>query len=478
MNDDEPKTVVLLGVPFHDMTMEETLDEIDRVIAARTPRYFATANLDFATQASHDVELQRILVDAHRVLCDGTPLVWASRWLDASLRERVAGSDLLPKLAERAAARGYRVFFLGSNDAVLAEAKRRLETRFPGLKICGTYAPPYATFLELNNAEMVSRISAAQPDILLVAFGAPKQEKWIYMHYRELGVPLSIGIGASLDFIAEKVSRAPVWMRKAGVEWIHRLLQEPRRLFRRYFFDLIFFVLTLRRQKKLMRKSASSEQTASSESGLTRDFVRYTWAGRADAAAVHSGAVAEPSPAEGRVDVLLNVAAVSFIDSTGLGLIIKGLKKCKQAGGELVLLQPSEPVRTLLQAMKLDRLLRSAGTFEEAEEMVQKREPEASIVVSENDRLVLQPAGDLTAATSREFAALMQERWSQNSGARQLQLDLGRLNFIDSSGLGCLIRARKLADARRGAALIITGANGNVRNVIELARLSELLGVK
>src|SRR5438045_8977428 len=115
----EPKTVVLLGVPFHDVTMEQTLAEIDYIIAGGAPRYIATANLDFAAMASTDVELQRILLDAHLVLCDGKPLVWASRLLRAPLRERVAGSDLTVKLGAHAAARGHRLFFLGSDDTVL-----------------------------------------------------------------------------------------------------------------------------------------------------------------------------------------------------------------------------------------------------------------------------------------------------------------------------------------------------------------------
>ncbi len=110
---DNTRLAILLGVPFHDVTMGETLDRIDALIAARTPGYLATANLDFAAQASQDVELQRILFDAELVLCDGTPLVWASRWLGAPLRERVAGSDMMPHLFARAAERGHRLFFLG-----------------------------------------------------------------------------------------------------------------------------------------------------------------------------------------------------------------------------------------------------------------------------------------------------------------------------------------------------------------------------
>lgn len=204
----EPKTVVLLGLPFHDVTMDETMAIIDDMVRARVPRYIATANLDFAAMCSDDVEMQRLLLDAHLVVCDGAPLVWASRWLDAPLRERVAGSDITVRLAGHAAQRGYRLFFLGADETVLNEAKTRLEARHPGLQVCGVYAPPYARLHDLNNEEIVATVRAAKPDILLVALGSPKQEKWIHMHYREAGAPCTIGVGASFDFVAGKFTRA------------------------------------------------------------------------------------------------------------------------------------------------------------------------------------------------------------------------------------------------------------------------------
>ena len=138
----DPRIVMLLGVPFHDVTMTETLDYLDDLIAARKPSYFATANVDFAAQASRDVELQRILFDAELVLCDGTPLIWVSRWLDAPLRERVAGSDLLPHLFDHAVKKGHRIYFLGGAEDVLVEAQARAKAAHPGLIIAGAYSPP------------------------------------------------------------------------------------------------------------------------------------------------------------------------------------------------------------------------------------------------------------------------------------------------------------------------------------------------
>jgi len=137
-----PRTVVILGVPFHDVTMQETLAHIDQMIAEKTPRYLATANLDFAAQASQDVELQRILLEAHLVLCDGTPLLWAAKWLNASIRERVAGSDLMPELTAHCAKKGHRMFLLGSTEKTLEKATARMLAEHPKLQIAGTFAPP------------------------------------------------------------------------------------------------------------------------------------------------------------------------------------------------------------------------------------------------------------------------------------------------------------------------------------------------
>ena len=479
----EPKTVVLLGVPFQDVTMDETLTIIDEMVAAGQPRYIATANLDFAAQASRDVELQRILLDAHLVLCDGTPLVWASRWLQAPLRERVAGSDLTPRLMENAARRGYRVFFLGSDEAVLREAKTRLEARYRGLQICGLYAPPYASLLNLDNAEIAAAVHAAHPDILLVALGAPKQEKWIYMHYRDLGVPCSIGVGASLDFIAGKVSRAPRWTHGLGLEWAYRLWQEPRRLFGRYFFDATFLVKALYRQKRALQTHLTPSGEVPEIVCRPRGTTIYSWAGRADAAAVTAGKLANLVALEGQAMVLLDTSEVTFMDSTGLGQLLKSFREAKAAGGGLMLLRPSPAVRNLVTAMKLERLLPIVETEDQARSLLATEQPlkqsdsQLASAGDGGDRLVCRWSGDLDIVKAKDFSQLIQTRWLENATAQLLQIDLAGVRFMDSSGLGSLLQARKLAASRAGARFELVGAGENVRNVIWLAKLGEVLGV-
>src|SRR4051812_4465918 len=212
--------IAILGVPFDNVSAKEAVALVEQMVATRRPHYLVTANVDFLVQAKEDIELRRILFDAHLVLCDGTPLVWASRLLGNPLPERVAGSDLVPLLLNTAAEKGYRPFFLGSTSETIELAVAKLKERLPRLELAGYYSPPFHRLLEMDHDEITARIAAAKPDLLFVGFGCPKQEKWIAMHYRALGVPVSVGVGATIDFLAGKVVRAPRWMRKAGIEWV------------------------------------------------------------------------------------------------------------------------------------------------------------------------------------------------------------------------------------------------------------------
>ncbi|HEY9127503.1 MAG TPA: WecB/TagA/CpsF family glycosyltransferase, partial [Acidobacteriaceae bacterium] len=192
-----------------------------------------------------DVHLHRIIASCSLVLPDGMPLVWISRLFGYPLKERVSGVDLVPALAELSARKGYRIFLLGGREGVAARAAAKLEEMYPGCQIVGHYAPPLADLERMDHGDTLARIHAAQPDILLVAFGNPKQEKWIRMHSRRSGVPVSIGIGGSLDMIIGDVQRAPRWMQRTGLEWFGRCLQEPTRLFPRYSRNFMALAMRL-----------------------------------------------------------------------------------------------------------------------------------------------------------------------------------------------------------------------------------------
>ncbi|MGE0760405.1 MAG: WecB/TagA/CpsF family glycosyltransferase [Pirellulaceae bacterium] len=211
--------------------------------SATTCRYVVTPNVDHIVLLQQDAGLRAAYADAGLVVADGWPIVRASRWLGQPLPERVAGSDLVPRLFDCFARReSLRVFLLGAAPGVAERAAARIRTTWPGVEVTGCYSPPLGFEHDADeNQAILAHIAAARPDVLIVGFGAPKQELWVHRHRQELQAKIALCAGATIDFLAGQRHRAPPWMRRAGLEWLHRMLSEPRRLVRRYARDAIVF---------------------------------------------------------------------------------------------------------------------------------------------------------------------------------------------------------------------------------------------
>jgi len=231
--------IAVLGLPLDSLTADGAVDAIECLIQSGATHQIATANLDFWLNSLSDRHLHRIIAGCSLVLPDGMPLVWVSKLLGCPLAERVTGVDLVPRLAELSARKGYRLFLLGGKGNVADRAKQLLEERFPGVQIVGTYAPSEEQMEQHDHTEILERIHAAKPEILLVALGNPKQEKWIWMHRKRLGVPVAMGVGGSFEILVGDVWRAPEWIQRCGLEWAMRFVQEPSRLGPRYFRDFL-----------------------------------------------------------------------------------------------------------------------------------------------------------------------------------------------------------------------------------------------
>ena len=229
-----PAISFIVGLPFHHTTMEDALKDYVSIMRGDRSAYWVTANVDFATRAPTDPVLKDLVFHADRVFCDGLPLVWLSKLFGRPLPERVAGSDMVPLLLETSASKGYRIYFLGSDEATLAKASKIATERYPGLEIAGHHSPPFAHVHEWDNEHIVADIQATDADLVLVAVGSPKQERWISGYFDQTGAKLAIGIGASLDFIAGSQTRAPRWIQRVGFEWLWRMLTDPKRLAKRY----------------------------------------------------------------------------------------------------------------------------------------------------------------------------------------------------------------------------------------------------
>lgn len=235
----------ILGVAIDAVTLGEAVETAAGFIAAGGPHLVATANAEMVMTAGQDGELARILAAADLVVPDGAGVVWAARHLGHAVPERVAGFDLAQALLARAATEGWRVYLFGGAPGIAAKAAETAAARFPGLVVAGVR---HGYFTADESAAIAADIRAAGPAILLAALGVPKQEKWLAANAATLGVPLSMGVGGTFDVMAGVAMRAPLWMQRAGLEWLYRLGSDPRR-FRR-MLALPRFVLRVLAAKK------------------------------------------------------------------------------------------------------------------------------------------------------------------------------------------------------------------------------------
>jgi N-acetylglucosaminyldiphosphoundecaprenol N-acetyl-beta-D-mannosaminyltransferase len=242
-------TIDVCGVRIDAVDLQGAVERVVSLVREGTPRYVVTPNVDHIVKLRRDPSFRQAYRGASVVLADGVPVLWASRLLGRPLAAKVSGSDLFPALCARAADEGLSVFFLGGQPGAAELAQRKLEARSPRLRVVGTHCPPRGFEHDpVANGRALDAVRTAAPDLLFVALGAPKQEKWLHAHLHELGVPVSLGIGASLDFQAGLVRRAPRWMQRSGLEWSYRLLQEPRRMWRRYLLEDPWFMYYVARQ--------------------------------------------------------------------------------------------------------------------------------------------------------------------------------------------------------------------------------------
>lgn len=252
MNETKAQKINIGGVGISNITFSDLLQLLSKSIDDKEKLRVCVTPVNCIVWANQNKQLKDIYNTAHLTLCDGVPLIWASKFLGNKIHERITGLDLLPKFIETAYQNNHTMFFLGAKEGVAQLLKTKCETLYPGIKIVGTYTPPMAdTFTDTENQKMIDLINAVQPNILWVSLTAPKQDFWIAAHLNQLNVNIAIGIGGAFEVTAGLIQRAPVWMQKAGLEWLYRFLKEPKRLFQRYFIEapLIFPIILKQKMK-------------------------------------------------------------------------------------------------------------------------------------------------------------------------------------------------------------------------------------
>jgi N-acetylglucosaminyldiphosphoundecaprenol N-acetyl-beta-D-mannosaminyltransferase len=244
-----PRTDAVLGIPIAITDYDRTLDWIDEMIVARQPGYVCVSNVHAVMAASEDPELRAALLGSSVNVPDGMPLVWSLRLLGHSLRDRVYGPELMARACARAMHSGQRFYLYGGrNQGALVQLALNLRTRFPGIQIVGGYSPPHRSLTAAEETSVIEEIDKSGADVVWVGIGVPKQEKWMASMRDRLQAPIRIGVGAAFDFHSGLVPQAPAVLQDAGLEWAYRLVQEPRRLWRRYLRYNPRFVVALSRQ--------------------------------------------------------------------------------------------------------------------------------------------------------------------------------------------------------------------------------------
>jgi N-acetylglucosaminyldiphosphoundecaprenol N-acetyl-beta-D-mannosaminyltransferase len=290
------KRVEISGVQIDNVTMCQAFEQIERLIARASPAYIVTPNVDHVVKLQRNAAFGSVYQGAALVLADGMPLLWAARFLGTPLKQKVSGSDLFPRFCQLAAERGYRLFFLGGQPGAAERAASVLAERHPDLRVVGTYCPPMRfEHDDEENERIIRMLNESRPDVVFVGVGAPKQELWIARHHKRYAAAVSIGVGASFDFVAGYVRRAPRVVQRLGLEWLWRLAQEPRRMHRRYLIDDPKFFALVWRQWHKQRRASSFELVRNGESSRKKHSAQRAGDGAPAMKSGHRSGIACPS---------------------------------------------------------------------------------------------------------------------------------------------------------------------------------------
>jgi len=225
------------GIKIDNITLEEVIEKVKELIKKGKTSYIVTPNAAHIVLLQKDKEFRKVYENAELVLCDGQPIIWISKIFGEPLKERITGVDLLFSLLQLSSKEKYGVYLLGAKEGIIKRTVENLQKKFPELRIVG-----YHNGYFIDDEKMIKEINERSPDILFIGMGFPKQEKWIFKYIKNLDIKIAVCIGGVFDIVAGKTKRAPVWMQKIGMEWFFRLIQEPKRLWKRYLIGNTLFL--------------------------------------------------------------------------------------------------------------------------------------------------------------------------------------------------------------------------------------------
>jgi N-acetylglucosaminyldiphosphoundecaprenol N-acetyl-beta-D-mannosaminyltransferase len=381
----------------------------------------------------------------------------------------------LLQLAEQ---KGYRVFFLGGQEEVAAKALENIMAKHPNLQVAGVLSPPFKPLLEMDHEGICQTIRESEADLLFVSFGCPKQEKWINMNYRKLGVPVSMGVGATIDFLAGHMKRAPKWMHGLGLEWVYRLLQEPKRLFKRYFDDLLVFGVEMVKQLLKLRKGAHHGSTGfvmtETDTSQVVELPELF-----NAKTVTYNRAKWRNLASSEKPLVIDGSRVLVADSTGLALLTRLQKNHREADLPMVLVGASDALQHALDLLHLDKVFNTAIDVEQGLNLLQslnEEHPVRAIYIDSDCSGSISWQGEITSANEKEIwdlTQLMITNAAQHGGGT-VAIDLSTIRFVDSSGVGLMVRAKKQG-RNSGVNVSFVNPSAAARSVIRTLRMEKFI---
>lgn len=474
-----PPVIALFGIPVDVVDMDTVLERIlmfrRQFAVDGQPRLVATVNVDFVSNSLgmlpgrvRHPELLDILCRADMTTADGMPLVWLSRLLGTALPQRVTGADLVPRLARESGKRRLRMFFLGGSGGVGQVAIETLRQRYPDMLVAGCESPFVSTegtemlLSQQEDTRLVQRINEARPDVLLVAFGNPKQEVWFNRNRHRLRVPVTVGIGGTFELIAGTVARAPSWMQHAGFEWLWRFMQEPSRLWRRYTIGLL----------KLLTLTGT----------LVLGNCLWRLMGGDTAVSVRNGTITMPRrlTEDAMHNVLRSMAAQPLVldfsrtrsaSMPAMGRLIRVLHQQMDATPSVGIVGLSPLFRLFLLATHTKAPLCAATAPPHARRQTSPmpRGPDMTLE-KDGDITILTVTGRLDAACR---ATRKTEELVGTLASRVFIIDAGGITFADNSGIGLLLSLHAASTAR-GHNLHIAGATGAFLRMLAITRLNNV----
>ncbi|MFK5894195.1 MAG: WecB/TagA/CpsF family glycosyltransferase [Pseudomonadota bacterium] len=508
---------MIFSIPIDNVTLNSAVQRILSMVKDyhldQRARQVVTVNVDFLINAlswsingpARHPELLDILRNADLVTADGMPIVWLSHLLKSPLQERVTGADLVPALVKVASEKGHSIFFLGGKGDIGKQAAEILKSSYPKLTIAGVYSPFVFTkgskmlTTQQQDNDIIRIINEAKPDILLIGFGNPKQELWFNRNRYKLKVPVSIGIGGTYEFIVGRVDRAPIWLQKMGFEWIYRIMQDPKKLYKRYIIGIVklavltipllfkFKLSNLMQKIRLFLKQKSSKQKQQKKMQIKADHknnkVSITLSKSMKLNSLNELTIFQNNSLKyfkmnSYKKIEFNFKAVETIDFASFSVFIKLLKKFESDNIETSIINLVN--QDVIKLIKLSHAWDLINEKLEVKNEIKKafKEPiDQYGIISINKQSTLLTVAEIDGKLDAHYIDSVDlDKVMPLFGQRDCILDLSKLSLLDSSGLRFFFKLQRYLKAY-AKKLILVKPTQTVKQLFEITALSDFFNI-